>query len=448
VDDDDDEDGDLDDEDAWMCGVCGQVFPALEIAERHEERHLRRVILKLGWNTSGDDSRPNSPPHSPDAAMQAVAEHANEALQQLGYFQGGHDRNAIVPTSSTGGGAAGGRRPRFDSSDSILGVGAGGFNRLSAGDRFYSVRRSHPDEEKVDEAAAPPNAGPAAFQEPSGPRRPAAVNNQSRLVSAGQYRSDLPEDTLIPTKRRPRTASGSEVRFEDLPVRNQTEPNLVQAASSHAPLSTRLADDGMPSLLMSDTMQNYVVLADEALLNVCWRATPLILAPNEVQAERHLAYLGKDKAYYDDIVARAQARRTNPSNRFRSDATDTLRGKVQNKLLDAYQLMKEGDANFARKDVYNRKQLEGGAAGENSMIHHSSSTMYVNVLVRNSVQVVKYELERLAREKWEHPDEGKAKYTRFELFRVYAHVNFVKLAGLALASDFTVRGSTRTSHVR
>jgi hypothetical protein len=64
--------------------------------------------------------------------------------------------------------------------------------------------------------------------------------------------------------------------------------------------------------------------------------------------------------------------------------------------------------------------------------------MYVNVLVRNSVQVVKHELERLAREKWEHPEEME-KYTKFERFRVLAHTNMVKLAGLALASDFTVR---------
>jgi hypothetical protein len=451
----DDSDDDMDDdEDAWMCGVCGQVFPALEIAERHEDWHLRRVIQKLGWNapdhadgTGPLDRGATSPPthHSPDAAMQAAAEHANDTLHQLGYLHSGQDQSLMVPTTS----AAGGRRLRFDSSDSIpnlrsnLGAGAGNhqtdFSRLSSGDRFYSVRHSHPDEEeKVEEGVVISTAGAGAGQQLSGPRRPAAVNNQNRLVSAGQYRSDLPEDTLIPTKRRPRTASGSEVRFEEFPVRNQIEP----AATSPIPASTRLVDDAMPSLLMPGTMQNYVVLADEALLNVCWRATPLILAPNEVQAERHLAYLGKDKAYYDDIVARAQARRTNPSNRFRSDATDTLRGKVQNKLLDAYQLMKEGDANFARKDVYNRKQVEGGAAGENSMIHHSPSTMYVNVLVRNSVQVVKYELERLAREKWEHPDEGKEKYTRFELFRVYAHVNFVKLAGLALASDFTVRGGS------
>jgi hypothetical protein len=190
---------------------------------------------------------------------------------------------------------------------------------------------------------------------------------------------------------------------------------------------------------MSDAMQKYVLLADEALLNVCQRATPFILSPREVRAERHLEYLGRDKAYYDDIVDRALARRTNPSNRFRSDATNTIRGKVQNKLLDAYQLMKEGDPNFARKDVYHHKKNAGGAEdGSSAVIHHSSSTMYVNVLVRNSVQVVKHELERLAKEKWEHPDEDKGKYTRFELFRVYAHANMVKLAGLALASDFTV----------
>jgi hypothetical protein len=53
-----------------------------------------------------------------------------------------------------------------------------------------------------------------------------------------------------------------------------------------------------------------------------------------------LALLARDKAYYDELHQRSAARRIDPSNRFRSDADD-LFGKVQNRLIDAYQLMKD-----------------------------------------------------------------------------------------------------------
>ena len=100
---------------------------------------------------------------------------------------------------------------------------------------------------------------------------------------------------------------------------------------------------------------------------------------------------------------------------------------------------------------------------------------YVNVMVRNSVQVVSHELERLAKKRWEDANSQSNAGNRFERFRAIAHGNLgmsfvvvelelwrilvwdcrltnhvswllllfllitVKLAGLALASDFTPR---------
>ena len=52
---------------------------------------------------------------------------------------------------------------------------------------------------------------------------------------------------------------------------------------------------------------------------------------------------------------------------------------------------------------------------------------------------MKHELERLARERWEAEEMGVEKFRKFERFRFFAHVNAVRLAGIALASDFTVR---------
>ena len=196
-------------------------------------------------------------------------------------------------------------------------------------------------------------------------------------------------------------------------------------------------DGDSNALLTSSSMNEYLLLSDEALVTVCKRAQPLLLTKAEMAAERNLALLARDKAYYDDLAMRAIVRRKNPYNRFRSDG-DTMRDKVHNKLLDAYQIMKQGDNTRGMTDQYNK--LNAGNDKDLHAMNHSNNTLYVNVMVKNSVQVVKRELERLAKERWERPEgETDETISKFQRFRVYAHVNMVKLAGLALASDFTPR---------
>jgi hypothetical protein len=72
---------------------------------------------------------------------------------------------------------------------------------------------------------------------------------------------------------------------------------------------------------------------------------------------------------------------------------------VQNKLIDTYQLMKEGDMKgVGGPDHYERK----GKGGHNQQpIVHTNKTIFVNVIVKNSIQVVRHELERLAKQRWE-----------------------------------------------
>jgi hypothetical protein len=186
--------------------------------------------------------------------------------------------------------------------------------------------------------------------------------------------------------------------------------------------------------LASKSMRDYVVLADEALITVCEKAEPFILTKIELEAERELKLLARDKQYYDEIAERSLARKKNPSNRFRTDGKTVL-GKVKNKFVDAYQIIKEGDGHNMN-DQYNRKNKNPDDLSRD--IVHTDQTLYVNVMVKNSVEVVRHELERLARNRWEKVEEIEH-FTRFERFRVMAHVNIVKLAGIALASDFTVR---------
>jgi rubrerythrin len=113
---------------------------------------------------------------------------------------------------------------------------------------------------------------------------------------------------------------------------------------------------------------DYVSFADEALVSVCLRAEPMLLSRAERDAERSLALLAKDKAYYDLLADRYISRTYNPSNRFRSDG-ETQAGKVQNKIVDAYQLMKKGDQTKGVSDQYQH----GSASGEGGSSHVSNA---------------------------------------------------------------------------
>ncbi len=136
-------------------------------------------------------------------------------------------------------------------------------------------------------------------------------------------------------------------------------------------------------------------------------------------------------------------------SRFRTEGKN-ITEKVQNKFVDAYALMKEGKSKSKRMssvDHYTRKHK--GDSEFHNVINNTDKTLYVNVIVKNSIHVVSYELERLARQRWEEyksNNEGimmdsrnKDSRVQFEKFKAAAQGNLVKLAGLTLASDFTPR---------
>jgi len=138
-------------------------------------------------------------------------------------------------------------------------------------------------------------------------------------------------------------------------------------------------DDQDESLLLSNTVkQGIVLLADEGLVNVCNKAEKLFLTEAENEAEWELELLSRDKAFYDLIAERTLTRQRNPTSRFRSEGKNVL-SKVQNKLVDAYQLCKEGDKGGAA-DQYNKKRT--GQEETDHVIVHDETTLYVNVMVK------------------------------------------------------------------
>lgn len=295
------------------------------------------------------------------------------------------------------------------------------------------------------------------------------VSSRQLHVGGPLVPSQLPQYQQAPAEFNDANQDGSEYSFEQYGDKeqgpmsadrqdhqgtvavNQQAPADFQQVSTRFDLTATSIEDENPLLLPNSDL-NPLILSDEALINVCRRAEPFLLEPTELAAERALRNLGRDKAYYDDMCARALARQKQPGGRYRSESGGVV-AQVQNKLLDAYQLMKEADAHktgMTTTDQYRKKirQREKGEINSNTNgqadedIVHSSKTLYVNVMVRNSVEVVNHELKRLAGELWEKGKqtgtEQQQQLDRFSRFRNYAHHNMVKLAGLALANDFTV----------
>lgn len=195
-------------------------------------------------------------------------------------------------------------------------------------------------------------------------------------------------------------------------------------------------------------MPGYVVLADEALIDVCSKAEAWILTHVEQEAEFELEMYSKDKEYYTMLEMRDIERQGEGAySRFRTDGKN-LAQKVQNKMVDAYAIMKEGKAKKRDVSVDHYKRKYKGDSQIHNEIENTNRTLYVNVIVKNSINVVSHELERLAKQRWEEYKETHEEKldsrnadsrAQFEKFKAAAQGNLVKLAGMALASDFTPR---------
>jgi hypothetical protein len=219
----------------------------------------------------------------------------------------------------------------------------------------------------------------------------------------------------------------------------------VRNISGHVHEYQELIED--QNNLIPHKINDYVVLADEALADVCCKAQKLALSQIEKEAEFELECYSKDKHYYDMLEKREiERQRDGAYSRFRTEGHNFAE-KIQNKFVDAYAVMKQGkpEKTTASVDHYKRK-LEGDPDVQN-VIDNTKQTIYVNVIVKNSIQVVSHELDRLARQRWEEHKENEGtkdlrneeSRAQFEKFKARAQGQLVQLAGLALASDFTPR---------
>ncbi|KAL7542728.1 hypothetical protein ACHAXR_012261 [Thalassiosira sp. AJA248-18] len=124
-------------------------------------------------------------------------------------------------------------------------------------------------------------------------------------------------------------------------------------------------------------------------------------------------------------------------------------GGIKGRFDHAYKLVKEGPTS-PTNDMDNKRQTQndGESGGKKREMKHDNNTLYINVVVKNSVSVVNNELQRIARGWWQtelnksgddQADQQEVLDFHFEWIRAHTQKHVIRLAGMALASDFTPR---------
>ena len=325
------------------------------------------------------------------------------------------------------------------------------------GGAFSSYSKTKEHEEKCIRNAF----GPGVSEKERGSRRQHVRNRAKESTHYGARLEEGADDRqyLSPAPEHPDDSGQYEEKshFAKLRIDTSAELSKVDVTSSQSTrgqfdiLSCR-TDTEPGAIHLSDSMRRYIIMTDEAILKVVERAMPFVITPDESDAERELALLARDRAYYDLLEARRLNHQNKDGSRSRTgnvgkDFVNTVKGR----LSEAYRLIKEGDEEgTAVVDLYKTRGA-GGKGAEAADIDHSDSTLYINVVVKNSINVINNELKRLAKTRWENTQKDEMRTEKqqqqqqnhpgeaFEWFRAVAQLKIVQLAGIALASDFTPR---------
>lgn len=395
---------------AWMCGVCAKSFSSFEAAQKHEDYHIQEVVTDMGWGEFKQGHQHDE--LLDDLALTTIQQDSQSTtpIRPTASLDASARRDVSIRTPSS-------PHPRPD----VL--------HMSSTTLSFSARGN----------MQPYNTPALQRKKRSSQRKLLEDLDDSSTRSFGYQEGleyDLTTSIVKPSHKMPMSPIDEQRKYSTSRRELQTLAMDFHDESSHGMSHEH-------DLLVPHGMRNCVVLADEALADVCNKAKSLILSQQEQDAELELQYLSQDKAYYDMLHIRSLDRRRGGTyTHFRTEGKSIL-SKVQNKFVDAYQLMKEGKAKGKNTtmDHYTRK-----LKGDIDTIHileNNEKTLYVNVIVKASLKVVSYELQRLAKQRWEAAQAKKIEYDpqaeSFQQFRALAQDNLVKLAGMALAADFTPR---------
>ncbi len=189
-------------------------------------------------------------------------------------------------------------------------------------------------------------------------------------------------------------------------------------------INERNFEDGEDTIENSIPLKRQIkmsmIMMDESLIKVAQRISKYSLSDVQSDAERGLSFKVRDRAYYNFMANLSRESSSKVSHKKRGNSK--FISKIQNKISDAYTLIKEGGIDEQeRVDQYNISR--GQHQGSNEF-RHDSETTYINIVVKHSVLFVNNELERLANERWFY--EKKEYKNHFERIRTMAHTNAVR----------------------
>lgn len=177
---------------------------------------------------------------------------------------------------------------------------------------------------------------------------------------------------------------------------------------------------------ISRAMKKCIAITDEALIKVLQRSRKLVLSKQQIYAQRTLALMARNRSFYDMRNIRFLEMKKAMNLKKPNRKSVNIWHKLQDKLSDAYVLIKEGDDdNNHRVDKYKMKRSDGE-------LKHDDNTIYINVIVKHSTQLLHNELERRAQQRWTSKEDEKENKNNFELLRSFAHVQALRFAKFTL----------------
>jgi len=447
--------------DVWMCSLCGTPFDSLESADSHE-LHCVVQWIRCGLiaSSTGKKQKPALLDSNGQMSQQSQGRTRAVSLDSLDGESEYEDEQKRLYYMSA--------RSRNTSSQSP-------FQQRSNNFRSYRSSRMPTTNTKHISALTMANS-----------------SIMSRLISFDSSEAPSPPLNLSVTPSihlPPRSVHG------DSDVRGIVGYGPMDNSSLYEPPRT-----GGEITLPSQDLQQYMMITDKMavtiahrtwkvleglchrqLFNICLdRDVPallpavdkksLLLLIQAFDAQRELAYASRDRHYYATVEQHSLERRYGKgwSHRdayyYRSarlthgdilsknilgektdeDEPQSLKSKmfspIKDRFVHAHELIKKGPT-VDNTDLYHGKGRSQSDQGDKKRrdIKHTKNTLYINVVVRNSVQVVNNELERMARGWWQDNKNERGRDFQFEWIRAVTQQKVIQLAGLALASDFTPR---------
>ena len=175
-----------------------------------------------------------------------------------------------------------------------------------------------------------------------------------------------------------------------------------------------------------------VFMRDESLFAAVTAASKYALEQKEVEAEKHLLLIAKDKAYYQFMDTLS----TNNSKKKKKTTTilkSVSKGSVE-RLQHAHTLIKEKEQK--ENNAFTTQRTVNGPKDH----VFDSNTLYINLVVKQSVQLITHKLERLAKNRWEQVEKydggNKKNGIVFRWIKKEAQEGLLKLFEMSMKQDF------------